>query len=78
MEETTVDTEGRIMIPEPVRKRWGIKKGTLIYFEEKDNEILLKPVAKKRVSLKDLCGLSPKRTGEPKWATSEEIKRIWE
>lgn len=79
MEETIVDTEGRIKIPEQVRKKWEIKEGTVIHFEEKDNEVLLllKPVVEKRVSLKDLCGLSPKRTGEPKWATTEEIKSIW-
>ncbi|NOR77824.1 MAG: hypothetical protein GQ523_05240 [Methanophagales archaeon] len=75
MEETIVDTDGRIEIPESIRKKWEIKEGTVISIEEKDSEILLK--LKKRVSLKDLCGLSPKRTGKPKWATAEEIKSIW-
>lgn len=75
MEETIVDTEGRIEIPKYIRKKWEIKEGTVIRIEEKDSEILLK--LNKRVSLKDLCGLSPKRTGKPKWATAEEIKSIW-
>lgn len=78
IEKTTVDTKGRVMIPTSIRKKWGIKEGVIILFEEKDNEILLKPERKKSVSLKDLCGLSPKRTGEPKWMTPEEIKCIWE
>lgn len=76
MGDTIVDTEGRIKIPEQVRKKWEIREGTVIHFEEKDNEVLLKPVVEKKVRLKDLCGLSPKRTGEPKWATIEEIKSI--
>lgn len=74
-EEAIVDTKGRVAIPISIRKRWRIKEGMIIQFEEKDNEILLKPERKK--TLKDLCGLSPKRTGDPKWATPEEIKSIW-
>lgn len=78
IEKTTVDTKGRVMIPTSIRRRWGIKEGVIILFEERDTEILLKPERKKSVRLKDLCGLSPKRTGEPKWITPEEIKSIWE
>jgi AbrB family looped-hinge helix DNA binding protein len=78
IEKTTVDTKGRVMIPTSIRKRWGIKEGVVILFEEKNTEILLKLERKKGVRLKDLCGLSPKRTGEPKWITPEEIKSIWE
>lgn len=78
MKELIVDSKGRITVPRSIRKRWGIKEGMVVRLEERDDEIVLKPERAKKISLKDLCGLSPERTGEPKWATPEEIKSIWE
>ena len=44
MATATVTTKGQIVIPSKIRKRMNLKKGTKIYFEEKDNELILKPV----------------------------------
>jgi len=78
MNEIIIDTKGRIAVPLSIRKRWRLKEGMVVQFEVRDDEIVLKPEREKKISLKDLCGLSPKRTGAPKWATPGEIKSIWE
>ena len=40
----TVTSKGQIAIPAPIRKRLGIEKGTRLFIEERDEEILLKPL----------------------------------
>jgi AbrB family looped-hinge helix DNA binding protein len=44
MATTVITTKGQIVIPSKIRKRMNLKKGTKIYLEEKDNELILKPV----------------------------------
>jgi AbrB family looped-hinge helix DNA binding protein len=44
MNVAIVTTKGQIVIPAKIRKRLKIKKGTKIYIEEKNNELVLKPV----------------------------------
>ncbi len=78
MTEAVVDDKGRILIPAPFRKQCGIKEGMVVSFERKDGDLILKPSRKKRINLKELRGIYPKRTGKPRWATPEEIKGIWE
>lgn len=41
---TIVTTKGQVVIPSRIRRRLNIKKGTKLYIEEKDQEIVLKPV----------------------------------
>ena len=41
---TTTTTKGQIVIPSKIRKRFNIKKGTKIFIDEKEEEIILKPV----------------------------------
>ncbi|HIH36696.1 MAG TPA: AbrB/MazE/SpoVT family DNA-binding domain-containing protein [Methanocellales archaeon] len=77
MAEAVVDDKGRILIPAPLRKQCGIKEGMVISFESKDGDLILKPSRKRRAGLGELKGINPKRTGEPRWTTPEEIKGIW-
>ena len=41
-----VTTKGQIVIPSKVRQRLHIKKGTRLYLEEKDGEIIIRPATK--------------------------------
>ncbi|MDD2666690.1 MAG: AbrB/MazE/SpoVT family DNA-binding domain-containing protein [Methanocellales archaeon] len=77
MAEAVVDDKGRILIPAHLRKQCGIREGTVISFERKGGDLILKPSRKKRGNMRELKGINPKRTGEPRWATPEEIKGIW-
>ncbi|KAF5438092.1 hypothetical protein C5S35_00740 [Candidatus Methanophagaceae archaeon] len=76
MNEIIIDTKGRIAVLLSIRKKWGHKEGMVVRFEERDEELVLKPEREINISLKDLCWLSSKRTGVPKWATPEVIKSI--
>ncbi|MFH1902856.1 MAG: AbrB/MazE/SpoVT family DNA-binding domain-containing protein [Candidatus Omnitrophota bacterium] len=40
---TTVTTKGQIVIPSKIRRRLNIKRGTRLYVEEKECEIILTP-----------------------------------
>lgn len=42
----TVSSKGQIVIPASIRRRLGIKQGTRILIEEKDNKIILKPITR--------------------------------
>ena len=42
----TVTTKGQLVIPARLRRRFGIKKGTLISFVEDNGRIILQPVTR--------------------------------
>lgn len=44
MTTTIVTTKGQIVIPSKIRQRLKIKRGTRLYIEERENELVLKPV----------------------------------
>ena len=44
METSIVTTKGQVVIPSRVRRLFGIKNGTRIQFEVKENEIILTPI----------------------------------
>ena len=44
MTTTVVTAKGQIVIPSRIRRRLNIKKGTKLYIEERDDELVLKPV----------------------------------
>lgn len=74
MNEIIIDTKGRIAVPLSIRKRWRHKEGMVIRFEERDDELVLKPEREKKISLKDLCWLSSKRTGGTKMGNTRGDK----
>ncbi len=53
--ETTVTVKGQIVIPAPLRRKYGIKKGTRISIHEHDGQIVLEPINLQ--SLRRLRGL---------------------
>ncbi len=44
--ETVVTIKGQVVIPAKLRHRLGIKKGTKLYIEEREGEIVLRPLTK--------------------------------
>ena len=46
MEESTITTKGQIVIPAKLRRRYGLKPGTKVYFIERNDEILFQPQTK--------------------------------
>ncbi len=44
MEKSIVTVKGQVVIPSRLRRKYGIKNGTLIHFYEKKGEIRLVPV----------------------------------
>jgi AbrB family looped-hinge helix DNA binding protein len=47
--ETIITAKGQIVIPASIRQRLGIKEGTRIKIEERDNEIILKPITREYI-----------------------------
>ncbi len=46
MEESTMTTKGQIVVPAKLRRRYGLKPGTKVYFIERNKEIVFQPVTK--------------------------------
>ncbi len=46
METSTMTVKGQILVPAKIRKREGMKKGTIIIFLEKGDDIIIKPLTK--------------------------------
>lgn len=57
---STVTTKGQLVIPARLRRRFGIKKGTLIAFLEDDGRIIIQPVTREFIR-----GLRGSLKGEP-------------
>lgn len=77
MTQTVVDQRGRVLTPEDVRESTGLDQGTVVRVERQEEGIVIRPIRRIRRTWKQLCGLTPKRTGRPEWPTAEEIKSIW-
>ena len=78
MTQTVVDRRGRVLIPEEIRQGAGFDYGTVVEVEKDGERVLMKPIRKKKRAWKQLCGISPRRTGKPEWPTPDEIKSIWQ
>jgi AbrB family looped-hinge helix DNA binding protein len=46
VQTSVVTTKGQLVIPARLRKRYGIKKGTLVSFVEEDGRIVVQPVTR--------------------------------
>jgi len=46
MEMGVVTVKGQVVIPAPLRRRFGIKKGTLVSFTEENGHIVVQPVTR--------------------------------
>ena len=72
IETSVVTTKGQLVIPARLRRRFGIKKGTMVTFKEDDGRIILQPVTREFIR-----GLRGSLKGEPSAfaALLEERKR---
>lgn len=46
METAVVTTKGQLVIPSKLRRRLGIREGTRIAFEERDGEVVIRPLTR--------------------------------
>ena len=46
IETSVVTTKGQLVIPARLRRRFGIKKGTLVTFTEDDGRLIVQPVTR--------------------------------
>jgi AbrB family looped-hinge helix DNA binding protein len=44
MDKSVVTVKGQVVIPSKLRRRFGIKKGTQVYFYEREGEMVIRPV----------------------------------
>ena len=44
MDTAVVTTKGQVVIPAKIRRKLGIKQGTRVVFDEKNNTIVLRPI----------------------------------
>ena len=49
MESSIVTTKGQVVIPAKIRKKYGIKIGTRIQFEEANGEIIMLPLTEETI-----------------------------
>jgi len=72
VETSVVTTKGQLVIPARLRRRFGIKKGTMVTFVEDDGRIIVQPVTREFTR-----GLRGSLKGEPSAlaALLEERKR---
>ena len=56
MDKSVVTVKGQVVIPSKLRRKFGIKKGTQVYFYERDGEIVIRPVTDEY--LRSLAGIT--------------------
>ena len=44
MKKPVVNAKGQVVIPAVLRQKYGIKKGTPVYFSERNGEIVFQPI----------------------------------
>jgi AbrB family looped-hinge helix DNA binding protein len=72
MEAATMTSKGQIVVPAKLRKRYGLKPGTKVYFIERDQEILFQPVTKEY--LHSVHGMLTSETSATKDLLNERTK----
>lgn len=55
MEAAYVTTKGQLVVPAKLRRKYGIKPGTKVFFVERGEEILFQPVT--REYIRSVCGM---------------------
>ena len=72
MQGSTMTSKGQIVIPAKLRRRYGLKPGTKVYFIERDNEILFQPVT--REYIRSVHGMLTSETSVTKELFKERAK----
>jgi AbrB family looped-hinge helix DNA binding protein len=60
IETSVITTKGQVVIPARLRRRFGIKKGTMVTFVEDDGRLIVQPVTREFIR-----GLRGSLKGEP-------------
>jgi AbrB family looped-hinge helix DNA binding protein len=55
MSTTIATSKGQIVIPSKIRRKWNIKRGTRFHIEEREDEIILKPITSEYI--KKMAGI---------------------
>ena len=55
MEAAYVTSKGQLVVPARLRRKYGIKPGTKVFFVERGDEILFQPVT--REYIRSVCGI---------------------
>jgi AbrB family looped-hinge helix DNA binding protein len=72
MEESTITSKGQIVVPARLRRRYGLKTGTKVYFIERNDEILFQPQTKEFI--RSVHGLLTSETPVTKELLKERAK----
>ena len=62
MNAAYVTSKGQLVVPSPIRRRFGIKPGTRVNFIEEDGRIIFQPVT--REYIRSFRGMFKLKTGE--------------
>ena len=74
----TIDAAGRVVIPQALRRRLGLRGGTKLDIEEVDGAIVLRPASKVRMEIaEDGMPILRAPVGTPKM-TTEDVRRLIE
>ena len=74
----TIDAAGRVVIPQALRRRLGLRGGTKLDIEEIDGAIVLRPASKVRIEIAE-DGMPILRAPEGTPAmTTEDVRRLIE
>lgn len=72
MDTAYVTSKGQLVVPAKLRRRYGIKPGTKVYFIERGNEILFQPVTKEYI--RSVCGMLKSETSVTQELLKERAK----
>ena len=72
MKEATLTSKGQLVVPADIRKRYGLKQGTKVYFIEREGEIVFQPVTKEYI--RSLCGILTSETPVTKELLKERAR----
>ena len=72
MEESTITSKGQVVVPAKLRRRYGLKPGTKVYFIERNDEILFQPQTKEFI--RSVHGLLASETPVTKELLKERAK----
>ncbi len=65
MTVSTVNREGQVTIPKEIREKLGIKEGSLLNFEMRDNEIVIKLEGLGRKFVEEWCSIIQTKLEKP-------------
>jgi AbrB family looped-hinge helix DNA binding protein len=72
METAYVTSKGQLVVPAKLRRRFGIKRGTKVYFIERGGEIVFQPVTKEYI--RSVCGMLKSETSVTQELLKERAK----